>query len=305
MKIGLYSITYLGVWYRGNPIALPDLFRLAKREGWEGIELDTKRPHASPMDLSPARRKELRDLAAELSLPICAVSPNCDLSSPVPEQREAMICYVRECIELARDLGAPICKIFAAWRGVAVRDGLASYEYTKADPFSDWASMRWPLVREGLLELAPFARENGVTLALQNHSPVVRDYRDVLAFIREVGSPALQACMDIPIEGNNSGSDEWARKMVRESGAHQVHSHYNGEFERGPDGRIRLAGKRQIAYAAYVEALVKSGYRGFMSWEFCHPALEKGRPAGIEYIHAQTRLALEFMKELRARAGGG
>jgi sugar phosphate isomerase/epimerase len=56
------------------------------------------------MDLDKDARKKLRDLAGELELPICAVSPNCDLSSPIPSQREAMICYVRDCIELAHDL---------------------------------------------------------------------------------------------------------------------------------------------------------------------------------------------------------
>jgi hypothetical protein len=67
------------------------------------------------------------------------VSPNSDLSSPVPEHREAMICYVRECLKLTRDLGAPICKIFAAWPGVAVREGLGDYGYTRGigDVFPD------------------------------------------------------------------------------------------------------------------------------------------------------------------------
>ena len=154
MKIGLYTITYLGVWYKGDAIPLKELMRFAEKEGWEGIEFDTKRPHAAPMDLSDDDRKELRDLAGELDLPISAVSPNCDLSSPVPEHREAMICYVRECIKLARDLGSPICKIFAAWPGVAVKDGLGDYKYTRSipDPFKDWD--RWGLAWDGIKELS-------------------------------------------------------------------------------------------------------------------------------------------------------
>ena len=114
MKIGLYSITYRGVWYKGDAINVFDLIPLAKKQGWEGIELDTERPHAAPMDLGVEDRKRLRGLSEDLELPICAVSPNCDLASPLPSQREAMICYVRECIKLTHDLGSPICKIFAA-----------------------------------------------------------------------------------------------------------------------------------------------------------------------------------------------
>ena len=82
------------------------------------------------MDLTGDDRRRLRDLAGEVGVPICAVSPNCDLSSPVPVQREAMICYTRECSKLARDLGAPICKIFAAWRAIMLHDGVGTYDET-------------------------------------------------------------------------------------------------------------------------------------------------------------------------------
>ena len=34
MKIGLYSITYRGVWYRGDAVDIFSLIRLAKQQGW-------------------------------------------------------------------------------------------------------------------------------------------------------------------------------------------------------------------------------------------------------------------------------
>jgi sugar phosphate isomerase/epimerase len=301
MKIGIYSISYLGVWYKGAAMTLPEFIRFAKKEGWDGVELDTKRPHAAPMDLDADRRKELRDLAGELGLPISAVSPNCDLSSPVPEAREAMICYVRECIKLTRDLGSPICKIFAAWRGVASRNGEASYEYTKADPYPDFAGERWGLVAKSLRELAKYASDYGVVLALQNHHPVVRNYKDVLAFIGEVGSPALKACLDIPME-DKPDSPERARAMVSEAGPLLFHSHFGGEFKRNAEGKVELVWEHGIAYAEYVAALVGAGFQGFIDWEYCHPAMENGRRAGIEHVHEQGRLAHEFMRKLRDSA---
>ena len=294
MKIGLYTITYLGVWYRGDAIPLGQLMPMIKERGWEGVELDTKRPHAAPMDLDADGRKALRNLAGELDLPISAVSPNCDLSSHVPEQREAMLCYVRECIKLTRDVGSPICKIFAAWPGVVVRDGLADYRYTRElpDPFPQWENERWDNVRRSLRELATCAEDHGVTLALQNHEPVTRNEDDVLKFIEEVGSPALKACMD-------HGSPE----TVRKAGRLQVHSHYNGEFRR--DGSGRLVSTHEVGYQAYVRALVASGFQGFMNWEFCHPAIQFGARAGIDYVERVTAEALEYMKQLRSEAESG
>jgi sugar phosphate isomerase/epimerase len=148
-------------------------------------------------------------------------------------------------------------------------------------------------------------------LALQNHGPdVVNSYHDVLDLIRDVGSPALKACMDINIEPE-AESAQHARWVVQAAGKLQVHSHFNAEFRRAPDGRVELAAggyfddrfwHRRVAYPAYVEALVASGYEGYIDWEFCHPAIENGKPAGIDYIHRQTGLALEYMKGLRAEA---
>ena len=148
MKIGLYSVTYRGVWYRGEALDLFSLTRLAAQQGWEGLELDAERPHAAPMDLSSDDRKRLRDLAGELGLELCAVSPNCDLSSPVPVQRETMIAYVRDCIRLARDLGSPLCKVFAAWRGITLYDGLATYDDTYGyNQYGFWKQDRRQFVR--------------------------------------------------------------------------------------------------------------------------------------------------------------
>lgn len=314
MKIGLYSITYRGVWYRGGAVDVFSLIPLARQQGWEGVELDAERPHAAPMDLSSDARKRLRDLAGEHGVELCAVSPNCDLSSPVPVQREAMICYVRECIKLASDLGSPICKIFAAWRGVTLYDGLATYNDTYGyRQYGFWKGDRRGFVVESLKELCKVAEDHGIVLAMQNHGPdIVNRYQDVLALIEEVGSSAFKACMDINIEPE-ADSPEHAREMAAASGALQVHSHMNGEFARGEDHQVKLVAGgyfdkdfwgRQVAYPAYVDALVTSGYRGYVNWEFCHPAMENGQPAGIEYVHEQTLLAREYLAGLRAIAEG-
>jgi sugar phosphate isomerase/epimerase len=146
---------------------------------------------------------------------------------------------------------------------------------------------------------------------MQNNGPdIVKRYLDVLSLIEEVGSPAFKACMDINIEPD-ADSPTVAREMAAASGALQVHSHMNGEFARRPDGSVELVAGgyfdkhfwgRQVAYPAYVDALVSSGYQGYIDWEFCHPAMENRKPAGIEYVHNQTRMAFEYLSALRAAA---
>ncbi|GAI24617.1 unnamed protein product [marine sediment metagenome] len=51
IKVGLYSITYSGIWYKGGHLTIKDMIRKAKALGYDGIEIDLKRPHGFPLDL--------------------------------------------------------------------------------------------------------------------------------------------------------------------------------------------------------------------------------------------------------------
>jgi sugar phosphate isomerase/epimerase len=55
MKVGLYTITFLGVWYRGEALTLEQVIDRAREYGYAGVEIDGKRPHGNPLDL-PTRR---------------------------------------------------------------------------------------------------------------------------------------------------------------------------------------------------------------------------------------------------------
>ena len=70
---------------------------------------------------------------------IFAVAANNDFSSPVPEVREAQICFVRDLIRMTADLGAPTLRVFLAWWGVTRHPQLATY---------DIAEGYWPIVHE-------------------------------------------------------------------------------------------------------------------------------------------------------------
>jgi hypothetical protein len=52
IKLGLYSITYGGVWYAGKALTFDELCKQAKEVGFEGVELDNKRPMGCPLDIN-------------------------------------------------------------------------------------------------------------------------------------------------------------------------------------------------------------------------------------------------------------
>jgi sugar phosphate isomerase/epimerase len=309
MKLGLYSITYLGLWYRGEALTLPQMISRAKEYGYDGIEIDGKRPHGNPLDWPTGRCRDLRSRADAVGIDIYSVAANNDFSNPVPEVREAQICFVRELIRLAADLGAPTVRVFLAWWGVTRHPQLATY---------DIAEGYWPVVharfpteeiwgwcREALIECARYAGEAGVTLALQNHKPLIDDHHDVLRMVREVGSPHLKVCLDAPLmpDRSTAGIQEGAHTV----GSLQVLSHFGGEFERLADGSIRgferndgVVGKdTNRYYRDFVRSMGEIGYDGYIGYELCHQLPDvDGRTVGIEYADDQARLAAQFMRAL-------
>ncbi len=307
MKVGLYTVSFSGAWYDGPGLSLEEVFRRAKDMGYDGVEIGAKRPHASPMDLDADARARIREQVAGLGLEIPAVAGYSNFASPIEEQRENELLMVREQIRLASDLGAPILRVFAAWRGITRRDGHAVYDMARRyweDAYADVTALeRWRWATECLREVADFAGEMGVTLALQNHEPVIRDHIDMLDMIREVDSPAVKACLDCPLL--HQQDDDSVRDAVRAVGDIQVHSHYGGEFEER-DGEavqrtIRFTRRGLINYPAFVAALRDTGYQGYLTYEFCHPCLgDNHELAGLDEVARQVELAARYMKKLVA-----
>lgn len=307
MKVGLYTISFAGVWYDGPALPLDEIFTRASDMGFDGVEIGARRPHACPMDLDEKARERIREQAAKAGLEIPAVASYNNFASPVLEQRENELLMVREQIKLTRDLGAPILRLFAAWRGITLREGHGSYEMTRRywmTGYPDVTSFeRWRWVRECLREAAEFAGEMGVTLALQNHEPVIRSHTDMLAFIREVDSPALKACLDCPLLASQEDDD--VAQAVRDTGGLQVHSHFGGEFEEregeAVQRQILHTTRGLINYPAFIKALEQIGYQGYLCYEFCHPCLgENHELLGLDEIVRQVSLAARYMRKLIA-----
>lgn len=302
MKVGLYSITYLGIWYRGQGLPMEDVIKRARKHGYDGVEFDGKRPHANPLDMSAARCRELRRVADGEGIEIVGVAANNDFSSPIPEHRESQVCYVRHLIQVASDLGAPTVRVFFAWPGVVKHPQVAEYESAKRM----WRYVHqdvkeeetWAWCREGLGEVSRFASDAGVTLALQNHAPVYKDTQDVLRMVKEVDSPALKVSFDP--WGVRDRTPEYVRQSAKEVGPLQTICHFGGVFERDKDGEIKPS---EPLFPEFVAAMKEIGYNGYMNYEMCsEPPVVNGQVAGIERADHNAALAAQYMRALIQQA---
>ncbi len=305
MKVSLYTITLNGGYYGGPHVPLLDIFPKAKEWGYQGIEIESKRPHGCPLDLDEAARADIRKAADDNGLEISCIAAYNDYSSPIDEHRENELLMTREQIRLAADLGAPFVRVFSAWSGVSRRDGAITYDVARAN-FPDrypgtTALEQWCYVRDCLVEAAQMAEDHGVVLALQNHAPIINHYQDMLSLLAEVDSPALKACLDAPLL--KAHTEEHYRAALEATGHLMVHSHFGGRYERQPDGTVtrlvspaRPGGSDLRLFLRLAKGIVN--YQGHVGYELCSPVLIGHRHAGLDYALLQAELAAQYLRQI-------
>jgi sugar phosphate isomerase/epimerase len=325
MKLSLDSIGYGGYFTRrGESATLEEAMRRAAQFGYDAVCVYAHRPIGFPMDIGTDRRKALRDLAAELDLEFGAVvcCTNFQEGHHVllyPQEKE--ILYVRSAIDLARDLGAGVVRVLAAFHGY-FQNPYASHGY--GSPAFESRSKRvsrnedflevWHEVRRGLTEVALYAQDRGVTLALQTHPEITGNNEETLAMLDEVNVPSLKVGLDLPLlESFDPG---FVRKTVHSMRGLMVYSHtislaksftVGGAFysweEVTPGSE-----KDVLPWRVFLEACHEIGYAGFLSHEQCSPVLVKGHVlGGLETVDRRYMDALAFFRpllgELRAYSG--
>ena len=105
-KLGLYSVSYAGLWYSGRPLTIKEFIDRAKLFKYDCVELDCRVPHAVPYHLSQKDRKEIVNYLEKKDMPLAALAANNDFSSPVTEHREANIQMVVDMIQLVQGSGS-------------------------------------------------------------------------------------------------------------------------------------------------------------------------------------------------------
>jgi len=310
MKFSLFTVTYAGLFYDGKPLTVEKQIHKAKELGFDGLAIETKRPVASPLDLSKADRARIKSVAANEGIELCAVESLSNFCSDLMEERENNLAMMRYVLELAQDLDVNMVKIFAAWPGIINDDMPAMYgPYDRGNYFKPLfaADLKiWHHAVEGIREVADRAADMGITLVLQNHGPVLTPgYEDVLAMTKEVDRSNLKICLDVPMFFDRQ-STEYVREAVEKCSEYIRYTHYGAwNFSESEDGEVILdpapghGGK--INYETFIETLHHHGYDGYLTSEYCLPILRNHKLCGIEDIDEATRRGLRYMKQLVQR----
>jgi sugar phosphate isomerase/epimerase len=308
MKFALLSVTYSGLFYKGQALSLEQQIIRAKELGFEGLAIETKRPVASPLDLNKLDRDRIRNLALDQGVVLCAIESMSNFAGRYMEERENNLAMMRMVLELAKDLNVDLVKVFAAWPGlINDEEDVALYApfergnyYKRLYPAD---LRRWNHCVAGIREVADLASDMGITLALQNHAPVLSPgYEDVLAMMQEIDRKNVKLCLDVPLFYNRQ-EDAYVREAVQKCRKSLVYTHYGAwNFSENSEGEIvqdpSPSTGELINYQAFVDELVRVGYNGYLTSEYCLPVVQNHKIAGIEAIDHATRISLHYMKQL-------
>src|SRR5258706_6392798 len=308
MKFALLSVTYSGLFYSGKALTLKEKIIKARQFGFDALAIETKRPIASPLDLTKADRARIKSVAANEGIALCAVESMSNFCSRHMEERENNLAMMRLVLELAHDLGINLVKVFAAWPGIINdEEALASYApYDRGNYFKpvNAADLRvWNRAVEGIREVADRAADFGITLALQNHAPVLSPgYEDTFGMMRNIDRPNVKLCLDVPLFFDRQRT-EYVREAIAQCKDYIIYTHYGAwNFRETENGEIvqepapTHGGK--INYETFVEGLQHIGYDGYLVSEYCLPMIKDHKICGMEEIDKATVMGMRYMKDL-------
>lgn len=308
MKFALLSVSYGGLFYKGPALPLEQQILKAKEFGFDALAIETKRPIASPLDLTKADRARIKDMAAGEGIALCAIESMSNFSGRHMEERENNLAMMRNVLELAVDLGIDMVKVFAAWPGIINDEEeislYAQFErglyYKRLYPD---ALRRWNHAVKGIQEVAAWAADMGLTLALQNHAPVITPgYEDCLTMMQEIDRPNVKMCLDATLFYERQ-SEDYIKESVKKCGKNIIHTHYGAwNFSETEDGIIvqdpsPICGV-PVNYSTFIEELQKVGYEGYLTSEYCLPVVKNHQLGGMEEVDYATKISLQYMRQL-------
>jgi sugar phosphate isomerase/epimerase len=192
----------------------------------------------------------------------------------------------RRFIDIASAMGTPYVRVFGNnWVPGMSREAVLAY------------------VGRNFHELSEYARARNVAVLLESHGDFV-DSKTLLELMRLADSSGAAILWDAH---HTFVAKETPETTVREIGRYIRHTHLKDSLPAGNDRKYVLSGAGEVPMRRQVEALAKSGYRGFYSFEWekrWHPEIEEPEVAIAQYATVMSGYLRDAgVKTMAARAG--
>lgn len=247
-------------------------FAFARQCGYTGIEFAPFTMEKHALDISAARRAEVRRQAEEAGLEVVglhwllAFTEGYYLTSPDAEVRRRTSDYLGELARLCRDLGGSIMVLGSPKQ----RNLLTGVTHAQAMQYA----------ADVLQHAVPTLEECGVTLAVEPLGPEEGDFlrtaRAGRELVQAVASRHCQLHLDVKAM---STEDEPIPDIIRQHADILAHFHANDANRRGP-------GMGAIDFVPILQALRDANYSGWVSVEVFDydPGIESLARDSIRYL---------------------
>lgn len=248
-----------------------DFLRYCKDQGYDSVELLDCFWKETDDEID-----KVNNLASELEVSIGCYSIGNDFALPDENKRAEQVEYVKNGIDVAFRLGAPILRVF----GGSPKKGV---EFEQA--------FHW--ITDGFRECTKKAEDNGVIMAMENHGTLSGSARQVSQIILKVKSPNFKATADManfllvdenPVEALKVLHEDIAHVHCKdmcfpESGENPVFTSLKGRGYTGCN-----VGEGEVNAKSCLEYLKKVKYDGMISIEYEGSEPVTGIPASRRFI---------------------
>jgi D-psicose/D-tagatose/L-ribulose 3-epimerase len=261
----------------------PVLERLAAA-GCAGIEISGE-PERADRAAIPAALESAGMRATGITAICPAPTGERDLSHPDADARRRAVGYYRGCVDLAREVGAPVVGLIPA--------AIGRVDGSRADA--------WDLAVEGARQVAEYAAGHGIDVAVEAvnryETFLVNSADDALAFARDVGLPNVGVVLDVfhmQLEEADSAA------AVAAAAPHMRALHL------ADSNRLGL-GRGQLDVAAVVRAALDAGFVGPLVFEFTAPGPNPFQPdkgeTAMRQLDVYARDSVAAVRSILAREG--
>jgi len=239
LKLSLAGYSYRQ-YLTGKPPKF-DLFQfvnLAADMGLDGVEPTA---YYFPPDVNADYLHRLKLHAFKLGLDISGTAVGNNFCFPPGPKRDEEIANTKRWIDHAAALDAPVIRIFAG--------------YIQRGSTEDQAVS---LAIEGINAVLPYAAQQGVVLALENHSGITSTFPQIIKLVKAIDSPNFGVNLDT---GNFRGADPYAE--IAELAPYAMNVQIKTEVQRG-GSRVR----EKADLARIVAILREARYSGYVVLEY-------------------------------------
>lgn len=219
--------------------------------GFDGVELTVLPGYSTELAiLTKSERRRILKLLKKHGLELPAIAGHTSLMESDPTAHAANLKRLKQVIDLAVDWAGP--------------DGPPAIDTTAGSQPDEWESRKGELVAR-TQELAEYAHAKGVTLAMEPHvGSIIDTPQKMVELIRLVDLPNVRVNFDISHFNVMGYSIE---ESVSALAPYAVHTHVKDETGRAPHHQFLIPGEGIFDYVAYLHAMQRHGYTGYISAE--------------------------------------